>query len=56
MKTLDRIILTWIALALSLIALQPYTATAERDIQNVNLAEVGGKRVAYGGPIAVGRK
>lgn len=44
MKTLDRIIFGTIAIALMLLALQPYIARANR-YQDVNIAAVGGNRV-----------
>jgi hypothetical protein len=48
MKPLDRFILMWIALALSVIVFQPFVVTAERARMDVNIAAVGGKPVAYG--------
>ncbi len=50
MKTLDRIIFGTIALALMLLALQPYIVDAlgHRDMTNVNIAAVGGKKLSFG--------
>ena len=48
MKTLDRIIFGTIAVALMLLALQPYivSATGHRDhVQKVNIIAVGGYRI-----------
>ncbi len=50
MKTIDRIIFGTIALALMLLALQPYLVSAlgHRDMANVNIAAVAGKALSYG--------
>ncbi len=55
MKPLDRIIFETIALALILMALQPYLASAlgHRDLANVSIAAVAGKRLGFGDPLPV---
>ncbi len=54
MKPLDRIIFGTIALALMLMALQPFLASAlgHRDLANVNIAAVAGKRLSFGEAIS----
>ena len=51
MTSLDRIILVWIALALSLIALQPFAAAAGRGIQDVNIARAGDHYIGNSLPV-----
>ncbi len=50
MNPLDRLIFGTIALALMVMALQPYLASAlgHRDMTNVNIAAVAGKALSYG--------
>lgn len=55
MKTIDRIIFGTIAAALMLLALQPYfvDALGHRDMTNVNIAGVGGKKLSFGDPLPI---
>jgi len=53
----DRIVWTVIALALAVIALNPWIAPIDSSAQSgtmrVNVAELGGHALDYGGPIPV---
>ena len=55
MKPLDRLIFGIIAVSLALIAARPFYADAlgHRDLANVNIAAVAGKRLGYGDPLPV---
>ena len=55
MTPLDCFILIWIAPALSLIALQPFAATASRQAHDVNISRVGGFAIGPAPPVIIDR-
>ncbi len=53
MKRVERLIFGLIAIVLSLIALQPFAATASRQAQDVNIARVGGYVIGQAPPVII---